>query len=140
MLPPEILIKREGELLRSLRSARMAPELRVALVGWIPGAIDSSKRSLAPLQRANADSHARVRAAIHWAADVVLHERIRRLIPRCRWVGMVRHRLMVAPGSFGLERCPCRQIIGRELKEWSPPSGADKKRIENEMSPKFQRG
>jgi hypothetical protein len=125
MLPPEILIKRQGEVLRAIRSCRMAPELRGPLLAWVPASLSAESRGTANLRAAALERSMRVRDGIHRAADAVLTERMRSMVPRRSWARIVRHRARMTPGTFGLERCPCLRVVRKALNSWEPTGVSD---------------
>jgi hypothetical protein len=129
MLPPEILIKRQDEVLRAIRSCRMPPELRGPLLAWVPASLSAAIQGTANLRQVNMEKSMRVRDGIHRAADAVLTERFRAVTQRRNWSGAVRYRLTVAHRSYGLEQRPCDRVIYRAMRDWIPPDGGAVDRV-----------
>ena len=75
--PARILIDRREELLRGLRAARMAPDLREALLAWIPGALDATAARSEGVTRANQARSEHQRAGIRLALGALLATRAR---------------------------------------------------------------
>jgi hypothetical protein len=45
------------------------------------------------------------------------------MMHRRTWARMVRHRMLMTPGTFGMERGPCLRVVRKALASWEPPNG-----------------
>jgi hypothetical protein len=113
--PARILIDRRQELLRALRAARMAPDLREALLAWIPGALEATAARSEGATRANRARSERQRAGIRLALGALPAARPAASVEPRLLTALVRKRLELNPERYGLARVPCDVLIRSEI-------------------------
>jgi hypothetical protein len=114
-----LLVDRQGEIVAAIEGGRV-PAWAKAVVREL---IERECRSIAVLDEANAERSAEVHAGIHRAADRFLPALITRGAQPRSWAGALWSYLERRYALFGLERRPCRRVVGEAIKKWAPPSG-----------------
>jgi hypothetical protein len=82
--------------------------------------VDNGLARTTALQEASERRHRDITERIHRAADEILSEPIRTIYPSKKWTSLLHRALHRKYEAFGLHRVPCKRVIRRALREWTP--------------------
>ena len=111
------------EVMAAIRCGHIPPACRDDLLAFLPSALFAAAGRAEIVNEARRAKSEAMKVAVLRMADQVLTDKVRGVIERSQWGGIVWNALHVRCADVGLERRPSRRFIRDTLKTWTPPNG-----------------